>query len=118
MSWVVIGLVALLMAEKLILLRYACDKWRTWSNALARCVKTKVEECKAQKVERKVYCVPLPTLRIGDSNVKMAKLRDADGKLAGSLSETYIYALLHMPPADMRKYNVKVRLIERKGGEE
>lgn len=63
--------------------------------------------------------VALPNLHIGGSNAKMAKLRDADGKLVGSLSETYLYALLHMSPADMRKYEVSVRLIERrKGGAE
>lgn len=119
MSWVFMGLVVLLIAADIIILRRARDKWLAWSDALARSVEAKVDECKARKTEREVYCVPLPKLHIGDSNAKMAKLRDADGKLAGSLSETYLYALLRMSPADMRRYDVSVHLVERrKGGAE
>ena len=115
MSWVIIALIVLLMVETLLLLRYACRKWFAWSNDLARYVMAKVEESEERRQE--VRYVPLPSLRISDSHAKMAKLRDADNKLAGSLSETYIYALLHMTPAKMRRYDVEVRLVERKGGE-
>lgn len=119
MNGVIIGLVALLIVEKLVLLRYVCGKWSAWSGALARGLQSKVEELKAQKTEREVFCVPLPRLRIGDGNAKMAKLRDADGKLVGSLSETYLYSLLRMSPADMRRYDVSIHLVERrKGGAE
>lgn len=63
--------------------------------------------------------IALPRLRVGDGNAKMAKLRDADGKLVGSLSETYLYSLLRMSPADMRRYDVSILLVERrKGGAE
>lgn len=115
MSYVIIALIVLLMAETLFLLRYACRKWFAWSNDLARYVMAKVEECEERK--REVRYVPLPPLRVSDSNAKMAKLRDADNKLAGALSETYIYALFHMTPAKMRRYDVEVRLVERKEGE-
>lgn len=121
MSWTGIAIAALTLAAVLLLVavRRIGRSLNEIHRALKGCGRSLADLLEVADDRREAEVgIPLPRLHISGSNAKMAKLRDDGGKLVGSLSETYIYALLHMPPADMRKYNVEVRLIERKGGEE